>query len=272
MKGEGSAAEGKKATSNLSGRGKGGRRRKGRASKGIRDCSLTSSWVEHSLGRSKECLLGRRGSSGRATIGTATTTTSTSTTTTTATATTASTTTSTAGRRGASIAASITVTTRVVAVAEAEVRLGGTLHVTASGAGDVHSLGSSTLISVDVVLDLLTLTEAAEALSVNAALVNKDIIATIIRSNEAKALLGVEPLAGTGQLSCRHLVTERTKQSAQRTYKNKTREKKTKEQSATTTNGPSSDRTNEQETEQKQEHNKNTIRIQIAARWKWEIA
>jgi hypothetical protein len=70
------------------------------------------------------------------------------------------------------------------------------LHVGSAGAGHVDGRGSAVALG-NLELDSLTVGKGAEALGVNAGLVNEQVLLTAGRGDESEALLGIEPFAGS---------------------------------------------------------------------------
>ena len=106
----------------------------------------------------------------------------------------ASTATSTAVTTSTAHAATVAAVAAVVVAIPA----GSTLDGRTTGAGHVESLGTAIITLLDGVLDRLTLVKAAEALRLDAGLVDEQLLAAIIRGDEAEALGGVEPLDLSG--------------------------------------------------------------------------
>src|SRR5690348_4088447 len=66
-----------------------------------------------------------------------------------------------------------------------------------------HVLGCRAFLSLhDVELDALPLTEGLEAAAFDGRMMNEAILLSILRRDEAEALLIVEPLDGTGRTHC----------------------------------------------------------------------
>jgi hypothetical protein len=76
-------------------------------------------------------------------------------------------------------------------------RLGGTLDEGTVGASHSNGLHALFLVGLNAVLYLLALSQAAEALGMDGALVNEHVRATVGGGDEAESFLGVEPLAGS---------------------------------------------------------------------------
>jgi len=91
-------------------------------------------------------------------------------------------------------------TSSATSIAAVEAGLRGALHIGPRRPSDVDRLGAATVVRGDLILDLLAIGQTAEPLRVDVALVHKYIVAAIIRGDEAKTFLGVEPLARPGQL------------------------------------------------------------------------
>src|SRR4029079_13981287 len=77
--------------------------------------------------------------------------------------------------------------------------------------GDVHGL-RSLVAALGVVGDLRALRERLEAVGVDAGVVDEEVLATVVRRDEAEALVVVEPLHGSGRhviSSMAHVLCER---------------------------------------------------------------
>lgn len=78
----------------------------------------------------------------------------------------------------------------------------------AVGSGHLNGLGTAVVVVLDLELDGFVGGEASESLGSDGGLVDEEILAAVLGSDEAEPLLGVEPLDGAPQpiLSVTHLL------------------------------------------------------------------
>ena len=71
---------------------------------------------------------------------------------------------------------------------------GGSLHLLSFRSRNIDGLDAAVIVLNHLKLDSLSISEAAEALTVNSSLVDEDVGATVLGDDESESLLGIEPL------------------------------------------------------------------------------